>query len=77
MRLGSVSRKIDQADSGRSIKIKVKGILYSEDGSSSAIIGNSIVHEGDQIQGVNVIKINWKNVEFESNGETWTQQVER
>ena len=75
MRLGSVGRKTDQSGSGSSAKIKVKGILYSEDGSSSAIIDNRIVHEGDQIRGVNIIKINKENVEFESNGETWTLEV--
>ena len=75
MRLGSVGRKTDQSGSGSSAKIKVKGILYSEDGSSSAIIDNRIVHEGEQIRGVNIIKINKENVEFESNGETWTLEV--
>ena len=76
MRLGPVEKETEQEGYGRFAKLKVKGILIGEDGSSSAIIGNRIVHEGEQIKGVNVIKINKNNVEFEVNGETWTQEVQ-
>ncbi|MBN1805549.1 MAG: hypothetical protein JW837_09875 [Sedimentisphaerales bacterium] len=78
MSLGSVEKDsdTDQDGYGRFAKLKVKAILISEDGSSSAVIGNRIVHEGEQVKGVNIIKINKDNVEFEVNGEKWTQQVQ-
>jgi len=51
------------------------GILYTKD-HSSAVIDGQIVHEGDTINGAKVIKIHEDKVEFESAGQTWTQQVE-
>jgi hypothetical protein len=56
--------------------IMVKGILYSQD-NPAALIAEEIVHEGDQIFGATVIKINKENVRFERDGETWTQSVQR
>jgi len=53
----------------------VKGILYSED-SRSAVIGSQIVHEGDQIRGVTVVRINKDSLEFEMNGKKWAQAVQ-
>lgn len=55
--------------------VVVKGILYSEN-NPSAIIGTQIVHQGDKISGVTVVKIDKKSVEFERNGEKWKQGVE-
>ena len=51
----------------------LKGILYSEDKPSS-IIDGKIVKEGDIINGVKVVKINKDMVEFEKDGQTWTQR---
>jgi len=76
MRLGPVERAPDQNESGGLVELTVKSILYSED-KSSAVIGNSIVHEGEQIRGVSIIKINRDNVKFEMNGKTWFQEVRR
>ncbi len=56
--------------------IVVRGIVYSED-NPSAVVSNEIVHEGDEIAGATVVKINKNSVEFEMNGKTWTQKVER
>ena len=53
----------------------VKGIVYSEQ-SPSAVIGDQIVHEGDKISDVTILKINRDNVEFEINGKKWTQKVQ-
>ncbi len=53
----------------------VKGILYSED-SRSAVIGSQIVHEGDQIRGVTVVRINKDSLEFEMNGKKWAHAVQ-
>jgi len=56
--------------------VAVRGIVYSED-NSSAVVSNEIVHEGDEIAGATVVKIYNDRVEFEMNGKTWTQKVER
>lgn len=53
----------------------VNGILYSED-KPSAILGNQIVHEGDILRHFNVVRIYRDKVEFERNGERWTQPIE-
>ena len=74
MRLGPV--ETGQTETRKTIKLIVKGILYTED-NPSAVIGNSIVHEGETIRGVSVIKISKDNVEFEMNGKRWTQKVQR
>ncbi|NQT02474.1 MAG: hypothetical protein HQ580_10650 [Planctomycetes bacterium] len=58
------------------VQLIVKGILYSED-KPSIVIGNRILHEGDQIQNASVIKINRGSVEFEMNGNKWAQKVQR
>lgn len=54
--------------------IAVGGIVYSAD-NPSAVIGNEIVHEGDTIGGVTILKINQDSVEFTSQGKVWTQKV--
>jgi len=65
----------EQTETGKTIELIVKGILYSED-NPSAVIGGRIVHEGDKIRGVSVIKISKDSVEFEVNGKRWTQKVQ-
>jgi hypothetical protein len=52
----------------------VTGILYSED-NPTALIGHQIVHEGDAVDGVSVIKVHKDKVEFANNGRRWTQAV--
>jgi hypothetical protein len=54
----------------------VKGIVYSED-NPSAVIGDQIVHQGDKILDVIILKINENSVEFETNGKKWMQNVQR
>jgi hypothetical protein len=54
--------------------VALTGILYSED-NPSAIIGGAIVKEGDMIGDVKVVKIRRNIVEFEKNGEKWTQET--
>ena len=55
----------------------VKGITYSED-RKYAVIGTQTVQEGDTVQGtkIKIKKINPNSVEFEEDGETWTQPVQ-
>lgn len=55
-------------------QLNLRGILYSER-KPSAIIDSRIVHEGDMVQGVRVVKINKRSVEFEAAGRSWSQQV--
>ena len=52
----------------------VTGIGYAESGST-AVICYEIVHEGDTIDGVKVVKIHMDKVEFEKNGKKWAQGV--
>ena len=56
--------------------LTVSGILYSED-KASAVIQGQIVYEGDTMLGATLVKINKKSVEFEKDGKTWTQKVQR
>ena len=53
----------------------VKGIVYSSN-NPCAVIGNDIVHIGEQVMGATVVKINADSVEFESDGKRWTQTVQ-
>ncbi len=68
------SASINVAD-GRANDLIVKGILYSEK-APSAVIGDQIVHEGDKISDVTILKINKDSVEFEINGKKWKQKVQ-
>ena len=52
----------------------VKGIVYSSE-KASAVIDHKIVHEGDTILGVVVVKIYKDKVEFDKNGAKWEQKV--
>jgi hypothetical protein len=56
-------------------KLMVKGILYGRN-NPSAIIGTQIVHEGDKVSGMTIVKIDRNSVEFEKSGEKWKQGVE-
>jgi len=55
-------------------RVALTGILYAED-DPSAIVDGKIVHEGDTINGVKVVKIHRDEVEFERAGERWSQGV--
>lgn len=54
----------------------VKGIVFSST-RPTAIIGDQIVAVGEVVNGITVVKINKDSVEFEKDGETWTQQVQQ
>lgn len=56
--------------------INLGSIVYSED-KSSAIVNGRIVHAGDQISGITVLRINKDSVEFEKDGERWLQKKHR
>jgi hypothetical protein len=52
----------------------VVGILYSKE-NSCVLINHELVHEGDITNGVKVVKIDRREVEFEKNGQRWTQKA--
>jgi hypothetical protein len=52
----------------------IKDIVYSRD-KPSAVIGSRIVYEGDEVNGMTIIKINRDSIEFEKEGERWIQNV--
>ncbi len=56
-------------------ELSVKGILFSDD-NPSAVDGTRIAHVGDIIAGATITNITKKSVEFEKDGQTWTQTVE-
>ena len=52
----------------------VTGVLYSD--KPAAVIDHKIVHEGNVIHGVKVVKIHKDKVEFEKHRKRWTQRVD-
>jgi hypothetical protein len=72
MKFGPVTQEKTQQMGG----LIIKGIVYSTD-NPCAVIGNQIVHTGETIFGATIVKIHADSVEFESNGERWTQKVQR
>ena len=74
--LGHVETEQNEIETRELIKLDVKSVLYSED-NPSAVIGSKIVHEGEKIRDVTIVKINRDSVEFEMNGKKWTQKVRR
>ena len=58
-----------------SVESMVTGITYAEE-DPSAVVGYDIVHEGDTIRGVKVVKIYRDKVEFEKDDKRWTQGVQ-
>lgn len=66
---------VDPTQADRVGELTVKGIVFSED-KPSAVIGTRISHVGDIIAGVTIVRITERLVEFEKDGETWTQAVE-
>ena len=55
----------------------VTGICYSSDRPSAVMNNKTIVHEGDVIEGVKIVKIYKDKVEFTKNGKNWTLKIVR
>jgi hypothetical protein len=55
-------------------RLVVSGIAYSKE-RQTAMIGGEIVHKGDTIDGVRIVEIQLRKVEFEKDGQKWTQGV--
>jgi len=58
------------------VELTVMGILHSED-RPAAIVDTQVVHEGQQVSGTTVVKIDKDGVEFERNGRKWKQTVNK
>jgi hypothetical protein len=54
--------------------IDLGAIIFSQD-RSSAIVNGRIVHAGETVSGITVLKINKESVEFELDGERWVQRI--
>jgi hypothetical protein len=54
------------------VELIVTGILYSTD-RPSALVNTQIVHEGQQIAGIAVEKIDSDGIQFERDGQRWKQ----
>ncbi len=74
MRFGSIST-VENAEAEPD-KLVVKGILFSED-NPSAVIGDQIVHQGEKVANITIVKINSDSVELELDGKKWTQKVQK
>jgi len=61
-------------ETGRIGRLTIKSIVYSED-NPSAVIGGRIVHEGEEVLGATVVKINRDCIEFEAGEKRWKQNV--
>ncbi len=61
------------ANQKKSELINLGSIVYSED-RSSAIVNGRIVHAGDEVSGMTVLKVNKDSVEFEKDGERWVER---
>ncbi len=71
-----VGTKTIEVDTSKATELIVNGVLYSPN-NPAAVIGPETVHVGDEILGATVVKINIDNVEFEKDGERWSQKVQR
>ena len=58
------------------VELTVTGILYSAD-RPAAIVDTQVVHEGQQISGATILKIDRDGVEFERSGRRWRQTVDQ
>jgi len=56
------------------VNLTLRGILYSED-RPLAMVGSSLVQEGQQVAGATIVKIDKSSVEFEMDGRRWRQTV--
>lgn len=63
------------ASAGMTGNLQVRGIVYSSD-NPTAVVGTQIVSEGDTVFGAKVLNINKDSIEFEKDGERWTQKVQ-
>jgi len=72
-----VTGRSDSGGRGESSEeLTVTGIVVYNDNKKSAIIGDSIVKEGDSIEGVKIHRITKDTVTFEKDGKRWSATIE-
>ena len=64
----------ESVDTKRSKLVNLGAIVYSQD-KPSAIVNGRIVHVGEQVSGITILKINKDSVEFEKKGKKWIQKM--
>lgn len=79
--MGQLQEQLDEleqrADAGQDDAVRrglLASILYS-DKNSSVVIDGVILHEGDMIHGVKVVRIHEDTVELEKEGQKWQQKL--
>jgi hypothetical protein len=72
----SENEQSDEEEPVEIIELNINGILHSED-NPSVLIDDRIMHEGEKISGVTIVKINKNSIEFEMNGTKWEQSVRK
>jgi hypothetical protein len=71
-------KSIDRETKAIHPALKLTGILWSEiPGRRLALINSRYLKEGEKINGVTLIRIEEKEVAFQSGAETWTVELER
>lgn len=55
-------------------KVKVTGIMYYDE-NPAALISGRVVYEGDVVEGCRVVKIHEDRVEFQKNGNHFTEKL--
>ncbi len=70
------SKVVSEQSSTGSDQVVVKGIVFSKT-RPTAIINDKILAQGESIGGLTVVKISKESVEFEKDGQRWTQPVQR
>ena len=70
-----LDEKVDKPKQDYS-KFVVTGIVQGSRGNS-AIVSGKVLFEGEEIFGAKVVKINSDSVEFEMNGQIWTQPLKK
>ena len=71
-----VVQAVEEVKTAGSRQMLVRGIVFSKT-RPTAIVNDKIVAEGETINGATVIKIDKETVEFEKEGNRWTQPVQR
>jgi hypothetical protein len=64
---------LERNDGG--LRLPKVGAIMEDSGRPLALIGDSLVSEGDTVQGYRVKKIQTDSVEFEKDGQTWVRKV--
>ena len=74
VQLDELEQRADAGQDGASRRGLLASILYG-DKNSSVVIDGVILHEGDMIHGVKVVRIHEDTVELEKEGEKWQQKL--